>query len=324
MVKNIYYSDLRIVEGLLLLLLLGVAILIRVNQLDFPLFNPDFSRDSLIGRHIAQFGETTNFGPVNPLLGQLKNSPLYYYLLAGVIKISDNFYFLQFFNLILQLVPIICFYIIGKILYGRKVGALTAFFFSVNPVIVPAAGYFWQPYLMNVFLGLGLLAGVFFLNRRNFPGIIFSSLLLTLAGLIQNSAWGLVPAFWVLGYFLLQKNLFRALAMVASNLALAALFFIPNVASDHILNPISPIQNLNLNPTDLVASLWSNWIFFISSFFQTPPSALLSIMGFLSIVVFGYYLRSDRKVLVIIWTIALCLFYLQSGNFLGERITLFG
>ncbi len=278
----------REVVVLSLITLLGAGL--RLSQVDYPLDNPDVGRDLLISRHIAYFNEHTALGPANPLLGVFKNSPLYYYLLAAIIRIHDSFIWVSVVNLILQISIIPMVYLTGKRMFNGRVGLIAAGVLAFNPLAISEAAYFWQPNLMSWFINLSLLTFVFAVIKKNLALLVISAVFLATAGAVNNSALVLIPAFLLINFLLFGKSLKFYLSSLTLIITLTA-YFLPNLVYWSSRSGISLEFSHKIAPDQALLNLWDNLGTFTSEWWSLGSFASLSF----SLLTIGFTIWLIRK-----------------------------
>ena len=266
-------------QAVLLSLIILAGALLRISQVNYPLDNPDFGRDLLISRHIAFFNEATLLGPANPFLETFKNSPLYYYLLAALVRVWDNAVAVNLANLALQVSIIPIVFLAGKKAFNGRVGLASAAVIAFNPVQISQAAYLWQPHLMSWFVNLALLVFVGAATKKSFRGMLGAAVILATAGAINNAAFALAPAFLAAAY-LTFKNWSR-LAVVALVLILSSVaYFIPNLIYVLSQPSFGPNFGHSLMPGAILPNLLANLSAFLTSWtgLEMLPAAVVGAL----------------------------------------------
>lgn len=152
------------------LLLLGIAfiggLILRLYRLDQSLWNLqgfDEGRDIVVARHIIEYGESVSRGPLAAGgFGFLKNSPLYYYILAGLWFFTRSPLGVTVFWACLLSSQIVIGYFIGKRIWDKQTGLIISFLFALQFSMVHTSRQVLQPNLLPIFSTLLLL--MFFLE----------------------------------------------------------------------------------------------------------------------------------------------------------------
>jgi|GEM_PF-4049755 len=180
--------------------IIGLAFLYRLVWLDYPLINTEPQRDYLIAQHILTYKDFPSSGPCclfNGSYAPYRHPAIYYYLLSGILSINQNFMFLTFINLLLQLIPIIAIFILSSYLFSYKTGLLAIIFFSFNQEIFKNALFVWQPHLKQPFLYGSFLALFLFYRTNKYFLLLVSTILFFTACAIHLSSMTIAP-FWFL------------------------------------------------------------------------------------------------------------------------------
>lgn len=179
----------------LFFIILLISFLVRIDKVDLPLSFGfawgDGTRDYLVANHILKYHEFPSIGPYNLLFDSgIYNSPLYFYLLAVLLVPFNHILTLSIVNILLQLMSIALIYLIAKNMFGERVGAVAAIFFSFNPQVLHQSDFIWQPNLMQP---LALLALYFLIQKH-----LVSFFLLAFAAAVHHSAFSWIPFFLLL------------------------------------------------------------------------------------------------------------------------------
>lgn len=279
---------------LALIVILGAAL--RLGQVNYPLDNPDFGRDFLISRHIAIFGEQTMQGPANPVLQTLKNSPLYYYLLAAVIRIWDSPLAPLLVNFVLQLSIIPLVFLTGRRLFGDRVGLVAAALMAANPLSITESAYFWQPYLMAWLISLAILVFTLAAPRKHSLLLLVSAWLLATSGTVNNAAFGLIPAFLTL-VWVVTKNWARLLLATTVLGVTVGIYFLPNFLYVRGQAPAGFHPAESLVPGQFFSNLGVNFTALFSNFFNWGSFSALAGVA-LTLLVIWVYKRERNGVLL--------------------------
>lgn len=209
------------IEVFVLCIVVACGFLLRINVFDVTgesYFHVDVARDHLVATRILSFGEFPSTGP-DGYFGPLGNSPLYYYLIAGLLWIDDSILFPGLVNVFLQTLSIVLVYLIARPLFGRVTALAAAVLFAFSDGIVAQAMQMWQPHLMQLFLLCSMLLCIHGIRNRRPLFLWGSALLFTLSFVIHNSVLAAFPVYGaVLGWALhRQKYSIRtALGMTAA------------------------------------------------------------------------------------------------------------
>lgn len=202
----------RISPRFILLLILIFSLLIRIPRLDYPLSNGfrwgDGTRDFLVANHILKYKETPQVGPYNLLFDWgIKNSPVYFYILALFLFPFNHPVALSFLNIFLQIIVLVLIYLIVKKMFDVKTALVAVFLYSFNPEIITQSDYIWQPYLMQPILLLSLYFLTKAFSKREYGFFTASLITISLAISIHNSTLSWLPVFLLLGTFFFRENL---------------------------------------------------------------------------------------------------------------------
>lgn len=179
---------------------------LSLDNLSYQLLSPDTSRDYLISERISKYLELPATGPVNSLVVAVKNSPVYFYLMAFFIKISDEPNFIGFINIIFQIISIATIYLLGKTLFGAFVGLIASAMFAFSPAVIYSSTFFWQPSVMNPFVNLSYLLLALSATKDRFNLTILSVVTFILATAIHPSTLAVLPMFLAAVLWLLRKR----------------------------------------------------------------------------------------------------------------------
>lgn len=228
-------------SGVALAVVLVLALVLRLQRLEYPIANGEVSRDYLIAHHIVKYHEFPQTGPVMRFLGGVKGSPVYFYVLAAPLLVVDSIQTWLYLNVVLQVLLIFFVYYIASKLLNKYVGLLTAFFLSVSSAAFTAAAVPWQPYLMPVFL-LGsfvLLVWVWArssnVNKNDRAALCMSATSFAVAALVHNGALAFLPLYILAGVWATRKKGVLKTWLLACSLlaALVVLGNAPNIWYAH-------------------------------------------------------------------------------------------
>lgn len=145
---------------------IGMVVLILVLALGVRLFllppMPDYSpsdmqRDVLISSHIVTYHEFPLRGPDGFLEGLLPSSPVYYYLLAGVLFIHNSITAVTVLNIIFQLAFLISMYLLARTLFDRYTALVSLLIVSFSYGFIEQSLTTWQPTIGQPVLFIGYL-----------------------------------------------------------------------------------------------------------------------------------------------------------------------
>jgi hypothetical protein len=139
---------------LFLILILILAIFLRFYHLDKQIWwmSGDDARDMLVVRHIVEYGETINRGPLAlGGFGWLKNSPVYYYFVAFLWFLTNSAKGLMYLWAGLFTLPILLAYSIVKKIHQKNSALLAALIFAINPYMINTAKNLTQVHLSVIF-----------------------------------------------------------------------------------------------------------------------------------------------------------------------------
>lgn len=141
-------------NNILLILILFLAIFLRFHQLDKQIWwmSGDDARDMLVVRHIVEYGETINRGPLAlGGFGWLKNSPVYYYFVAFLWFLTNSAQGAMYLWAGLFTLPVFLAYVIVKKIHKKTSALLAALVFAINPHMINAAKNLTQVHLSVIF-----------------------------------------------------------------------------------------------------------------------------------------------------------------------------
>lgn len=191
----------------LLSVVVAAGFFLRINTFDVTgssYFHVDVLRDYLIADHILTYGELPLVGP-DGYFGPNTNSPVYYYIVAGLLAIENHVLFPGLVNVFLQTLCIVIVFLIGQRLFGNSTGIAAAALFAFSGGIVLQSVQMWQPHLMQVFLLLSLLLLLRAHQERDMKNLYGSVALFTGAGVLHSSVFALgVPYLFILLLLLRQ------------------------------------------------------------------------------------------------------------------------
>lgn len=237
-----------------MILLLCISFFIRIYRLEYPGILSskwgDGTRDYLVAHYIRSYGEFPLIGPFNLLFDQgLRNSPLYYYLLALFLVPFDNVMTLGVVNVFLQLFSIFLIYQITKVLFDHKSAILAVLLFSFTPEILRQTQYIWQPTVMQSVALLSLyLLGISYL-RKSYKALIGSVTVFNMAAVLHNSILSWFPQFCVLSLLITRlqyKNFRYFLGVILVFVSTLVFLYLPTFVyflGQHSLESVDYIKN---------------------------------------------------------------------------------
>ncbi len=217
--------------------------------MDFPISNTfawgDGTRDYLLANHIISYKEYPLVGPYNLLYESgIRNSAIYFYILALPLLLFNNVLTLSALNIIFQLFLIILIYLISRKVFDEKVALASVAFFSFNPEVIKQSDFIWQPYLMNPVAYFALLIYLTGYFRKKYILVLASFVLLAVAVAIHNSAFPWLSLFLIISFYFLRKegkSLTHYIAIVFTLFSSLFLLYLP-----HSLNFLkSPPPNIS-------------------------------------------------------------------------------
>jgi hypothetical protein len=183
--------------GTALAAVMVVAFLLRIAVFDVAgtdYFHVDVARDYLIASHILAYHDLPLVGPDN-FLGATFNSPLYYYIVAGLLFVQNNFLFPGLLNVLLQTLAVLLVFLGAHRMFGSLTALIAAFLFAVSDGVVTESMQMWQPYLMQFVLLCSYLA-LLSAYRTKRPAYLIAGLMLcAAAALIHNAVWAVAPLY---------------------------------------------------------------------------------------------------------------------------------
>lgn len=188
-----------------LLCVMVFTLFVRLNRLDFPLWNGELSRDYLIARHLATFGEVTLTGPSNSVFLFFRSSPAFYWLLAALIKIKDSMMFIAQIHVFLQVLSIGFLYYLGRRLFSPSSGLIAALLFGLSYSSLAQSDSAWNPVFMQPFILLSFCCLAKSYLDRNYPVLLFGLFLLIFSETFHHSAFSLFPLYFALSLYVTHK-----------------------------------------------------------------------------------------------------------------------
>ena len=232
-IKNIFIChllEMNRYDFLFIALLLPIWTIIRLANLQYP-FGTEASREYLIGHHIIAYRDFIAFGPSNAL-GDSFNSALFNYLIALVLVVKDDIFFLGLVNLFLQFLTIVFVYLIAKKLFSSGTALIASTFFTFSFVILQQATRLWQPHAMQAFISLSYLLLVMAYLKRSYPLLLASISVFIVGAAIHPSAYGVFPMFMLMATVILKKqqaSIWRYVLLFCVSIGSFLLFYSQNI-----------------------------------------------------------------------------------------------
>lgn len=244
----IYFDKLK--EKLILLVILLLAFITRFyNYLNGIFFYPDSARDYLVGLHFLKYNETLTVGHASKLTNSsFYYPPDYYYLISIILRISDNFLFLQVVFTLLGIISIYLLYLIGKQLYGRKVALLAALFYSLSDLMIKESRTIYSAYFVVPIFLLSLLLLLYYRKDHQINHLLVSVALLDLGSLIHHQLLAFIPIY-LLWIFFWKTSFKQYIVVVFMTIMLWILGIFPLIkffGIQKIVDVFSPINNLSI------------------------------------------------------------------------------
>lgn len=258
-------------RNLVFFIVLILSLLVRLERLDFPLSDifwwGDGTRDYLVASHILQYNEFPKLGPYNLLYESgIRNSPLYFYVLALFLIPFNHPVTLTFFNIIFQIAVLVLIYLIARKIFDREVALSAMALYSFSSGVIKQSDYIWQPYLMYPVALLGLYFFIRAYFEKSFKFFIASLVTSCIALALHMSAILWLMIFLFAGIYILKfkrSYIFGSFAAVFITLGL-------------LYAPTIHLQGFNKLPTPLAVSG-------ISQFFNNLTSNLAETLSMFNI-----------------------------------------
>lgn len=148
-------------ELILLVVIFGIGLWFRLSNVSlhvWQLMGYDESRDTLVARHIVEYGDTIWRGPfASGSQNLLMNSPVYYYFMAVLWFIGrSSAAMLALWSLLLASIMYLG-YRLGTFMWDSKLGIIIAMLFAVQPTLISNSRHMSQPYVLPLFSMLFLV-----------------------------------------------------------------------------------------------------------------------------------------------------------------------
>lgn len=244
--KTIFFWLRQHYHDIVFFLLLLIGLFLRLSNLHYPVNNAEASRDYLIAHHIVAYHEYPLVGPWSGVMGPVKNSPLYYYVLAGFLLIKNDILFLGFVNIVLQLVSIFCIYLLAQKMFCKTTGLIAAGIFLFSHISFVQSSEIWQPYVMQPFINISFLLLYMSHQTKKTAYLLAALFVFIFAGAIHNSAFALLPSLYFFA-FLIARLYARPIrtycAILAVSCASVLVWWIPVVLSFMRTNTLNTLSN---------------------------------------------------------------------------------
>lgn len=225
MIKNI------LKKHWLLIAILILASFLRLYRIgDYMEFLGDQGRDVTIIKDFLQHGNLFFIGPQTSI-GNMYLGPWFYYLITPSLFLSNyNPVGPAVFIALLSVATVFMIYFIGKRWFNQSVGLISAFLFTISPVVIKYSNFIWNPNIMPFF---SLLFIYFFFESfrtKNFKLFIYASLSFIMV--INSHYLGLallplVGIYWLYNLIKFTKNKsIQTKSFIKYSIVAALIFFI--------------------------------------------------------------------------------------------------
>jgi 4-amino-4-deoxy-L-arabinose transferase-like glycosyltransferase len=195
----------RYLHYILLAAIVIAAIFVRVPLVHYPVTNGETQRDFIVGTHILQ-GEFVSTGAVSGLFGPLRNSPFYYYFLAGILSLHQDFFFMQWANLALQVASILLLYLTGRKLFGKETALIAAALYAFHARSLAQVVFTEHLTFVTPFAALAFYLFALYYKDRSFPALLGGIATLFMAAAVSSTAYAAVLIAGPLTAFLLYRR----------------------------------------------------------------------------------------------------------------------
>lgn len=287
-------------------ILLIISLLIRIANFNFQdlQYNLDGYRDYLVANHIIIYHEFPSTGPYNHYKPELKNSPTYFYLLAGFLIIQNDVLFLALVNIFLGLLTILLIYLLAKLMFSKSTGLLAAILFSFSQISIhQSIFYIWQPWVMQVFTLLGLLLLLYSYQKKNYPLLLSSIVIFIFSCSLYYSAFSLLPIFMLLVFYILKKqkkNNLYYVGVIETSLISILIFYLPTliylIDEKVAILPLVPAKGL-IPLKNFLPEFLSLSALFTDSYLFNFGRSIFSINNLIILIVlvsFSYIINSSK------------------------------
>jgi hypothetical protein len=295
---------------LLLSRIVGVFALIiffifQTLHFDFPLLTieGDDTKDYTLANHIITYHDFPLLGPYNGgTHDELRASPIYYYLLAGILTIYNSPFSILFVLLLLQIGGLIALYLLTEDILSPPLASLITVLYAFHPTFLTSSIRIWNPVFMLPFLSISFyfLYKGYCSKSRNY--LLASSFFLVFAIMLHNSAIIFLPLF-LFGLIHTQVSQKEKFHILVSGIAFSFLFMLPVIVfyikSPHLLS-FSKLSTSIFLPFSTQSFLASGM-----SFFNRLGIIQPYLLTFLGISLVGYFWQ--EKVSYRKWSVLLIL-----------------
>ncbi len=140
---------------IMLVIIIGIALFLRLSQIDKSVWlqsGYDESRDMLVAKHIAIYGEFVYRGPLAAGgMNWLKNSPVYYYFIAIIWFFTRNPKIFMYAWAIIMTTPVLIGYFIGKKAKDKLTGLILASLLAINYQMIYSSRELLQTHVSLIF-----------------------------------------------------------------------------------------------------------------------------------------------------------------------------
>lgn len=278
-------------------LLLLIGFLVRINNYFSIAYTEDGARDYLVANHIVKYGELPLTGPIDATF--LKSSPFYYYFLASFLLIENNYAFLGFINIILQLVTVGIVYFLAKKMFDAPTALIAAVLFGFSEAVLYQSKFIWQPWILEPFINLSLLLLYIAYAKKAYSILLLSTVVFILSLLIHKSSLAMLPVFLISAIYILHKIKgpswrYVGLLIPVSIFLLAHIpLFLHNGVHNMVTLSFASLFNLLLLQDRLIFWFTGNIFLFLNSFFpgSDAPTTQFNIAVLLIIALTFFYLH---------------------------------
>lgn len=231
-----------------LLILLIFSIYLRLLAMPSD-WSGDITRDYLVGYHIAKYQEF-------PIVGHNASGinfyypPYYFYFVSLLIRLNDSYEFVAIFFTIFNSLSVITIYFIGKLLFGRKIGLTSAWFYTFSTQMILIGS---NTFSANVILPLFFIALLFFVKFINQEKKLFlysALLLLIISGTVQYSPLLYIPLIMFFSILLKKITIYEFIFLTISLFLVFIILQIPLLFAfsiNQILSSILNAQNISFS-----------------------------------------------------------------------------
>lgn len=217
--------------------------LLRFAAYDHPIARNggDGSANYLVADHVLRGDELPITGPSNAFVSKIGNSPFYYYVVIAMAALWHSPEGVAILYMILECLPIICLFFVGRIFFNNTVGLLAMSMLAFSPAyIVEAAEFLWQPYVMECFLVPAVLLFALAWKFKKASCLYASQALFVASIALHMSAAALLPLYLVFAWLCARRigGAKRSWISLALTALLFLVFFLPNAFyASHIAYP---------------------------------------------------------------------------------------